>query len=187
MKKSNFIKFICIALSVVLFCGVMAGCGGTNTTSSTDVLSQTSSTTSQTESTSSKSETSSAAQVGGGVFLAPEISELPATWTVARPTIKWSGLKSGVTAHVIITSADGKVHTDKSGITGSSYTLEKDLVSGTTYTLKVLYNRNGTESSMAGISNNGKAIKCTIKKVTTINDEEMAKISGPLGGMGGLF
>lgn len=31
------------------------------------------------------------------------------------------------------------------------------------------------------------AVNEAIKKVTSINDEEMAKISGPLGGMGGLF
>ncbi len=156
-------KIFAFLLAAVMVCTLLAGCGGGATSS--DVLSNVSSAVSETGSnaeTSSKAETSSTT-VGGGVFLAPEVKNLPSVWTKARPTVSWTTLKGGATARVIVETADGKVFIDKGGITGTSYTLEKDLKTGTTYTLKVLYQRNGEEAPMAGITKKGKEIFCNIK------------------------
>ncbi len=103
------------------------------------------------------------------VFTAPELEPLPPLWEV-KPTIKWSTLKGGATARVIIEDEDGKVIVDKGGLTGTEYTLEKELAKGKTYTLKMLYQRDGNERPMVGISKKGKTILCLSKKTASIKD-----------------
>lgn len=159
-------KFFALLLAAILVCTLLAGCGTSTVTSSelsSDASSVVSDIGSKTSSTSSKNTIGT-----GGVFLAPEVKNLPAVFTKARPTITWSTLKGGATARVIVETADGKVFIDKGGITGTSYTLEKDLTSGKTYVLKVLYQRNGEEAPMAGITKKGKTIFCNAKETVTM-------------------
>ncbi len=154
-------KFFALLLAVIMVCALLAGCDA-NTATSSDLSSDTSSVVSDVSSEASS--TSSKNTIGtGGVFLAPEVKNLPAVFTKARPTITWTTLKGGATARVIVETADGKVFIDKGGITGTSYTLEKDLTSGKTYVLKVFYQRDGEEAPMAGITKKGKEIFCNIK------------------------
>ena len=171
-------KIFALILAIVMVCTLLTGCGANQTATSSQAVSEISSAqdTSSANNSSTASKTSSTVSIGtGGIMLAPEIKALPTVWTSARPTIAWTVLKAGVTAHVII-EADGKVYIEKSGITGSSYTLEKDLKSGVTYTVKVFYSRDGKESSMAGITKNGKKIPCVIKKAAVTMSSIVTKI-----------
>ena len=158
-------KFFALLLATIMFCTLLAGCG-TSTVTSSELSSDASSVVSDVSSKTSS--TLSENTIGtGGVFLAPEVKNLPAVFTKARPTITWTTLKGGATARVIVETADGKVFIDKGGITGTSYTLEKDLTSGKTCVLKVLYQRNGEEAPMTGITKKGKEIFCNIKTTTS--------------------
>lgn len=170
-------KILALILAAIIVCTLLAGCNvnvnmdDVNVSANINVSGGSGNT-----SSSTSSKTSSTTSIGtGGVFLAPEVKDLPAVWTTARPTITWTELKGGATAHVII-EADGNVYIDKSGLTGTSYTLEKDLKTGTTYTLKVFYNRDGKEFSMSGITKNGKKINCVIKKAAVTMSSIVAKI-----------
>lgn len=102
-------------------------------------------------------------------FPAPELQSLPAIWDT-QPTIKWSELKGGATARIVVEDESGNVIADKSGLTGTEYTLEVKLTAGKYYTLKAFYTRNGTESSMAGITKRGRKIVCFPKKTATLKD-----------------
>ncbi|MBQ8304471.1 MAG: SGNH/GDSL hydrolase family protein [Clostridia bacterium] len=102
-------------------------------------------------------------------FPAPELEALPAIWDT-QPTIKWSELKGGATARVVVEDESGNVIVDKSGLTGTEYTLETPLIKGKYYTLKVFYTRNGQESSMVGITKRGRQMLCLAKKTATLKD-----------------
>ncbi len=144
--KNIFSLFLAVFLVFAL-----AACGGN------EVL-----TSSQTDSASSK-------VTPAEVFTAPELDPLPALWGT-KPTVSWSTLKGGATARIVVETEDGEVFIDKKDLTGTSYTLEKELTVGKTYVLKAFYNRGGTEFSMIGISKKGKQIFCFNKKVTTLKD-----------------
>ena len=165
-------KFFALLLATIMVCTLLAGCNvnvnmdDVNVSANINVSGGSTDTSSSTDSKTSSS-TSSDSFGTGGVFLAPEVKNLPAVWTKARPTITWTSLKGGATARVIVETADGKAFIDKGGITGTSYTLEKDLTSGKTYVLKVLYQRNGEEAPMTGITKKGKEIFCNIKTTTS--------------------
>ena len=103
------------------------------------------------------------------VFTAPEVQPLPPLWEV-KPTIKWSTLKGGATARVVIEDESGKVIVDKGGLTGTEYTVETALTKGQIYPLKMFYQRNGAESSMVGISKKGKKMLCLEKKTASLKD-----------------
>ncbi len=102
-------------------------------------------------------------------FPAPELEALPAIWDT-QPTIKWSELKGGATARVVVEDESGNVIVDKSGLTSTEYTLETKLAQGKYYTLKVFYTRNGQESSMVGITKRGRQMLCLAKKTATLKD-----------------
>ncbi len=102
-------------------------------------------------------------------FPAPELEALPAIWDT-QPTIKWSELKGGATARVVVEDESGNVIVDKSGLTSTEYTLETKLTQGKYYTLKVFYTRNGQESSMVGITKRGRQMLCLAKKTATLKD-----------------
>ena len=121
------------------------------------------------ETVSSSEVSSTVSKAPTEVFTAPELEELPAIWDV-RPTIKWSKLKGGAQARIVVEDEDGKVIVDKTGLTNTEYTLETPLTLGKFYTLKALYTRNGNESSMVGISKKGKQILCFNKKEATLKD-----------------
>ncbi len=161
-------KIFALLLAIVMVCTLLAGCNVNVNMDDVNVSANINVSGGSTETSSdTSSKTSSTASIGtGGVFLAPEIKNLPSVWTKARPTISWTTLKGGVTAHVVV-EAGGKVFIDKSGITGDSYTLEKDLKTGTTYILKVFYTRDGKDYPMTGITKSGKEVFCSIKASAT--------------------
>ncbi len=112
------------------------------------------------------SDTSSAATE---FFPAPELETLPAIWDT-QPTIRWSELKGGATARVVVEDEGGNVLVDKGGLTGTQYTLETALTQGKYYNLLVFYTRNGQESPMVGMTKKGRQMLCLAKKTATLKD-----------------
>lgn len=143
-------KLICLGLVFALII-TLAGCGKENAETPSSAISS----------------TVSKAQVE--VFTAPELEPLPSFWGT-KPTIKWSKLKDGATARIVVEDEEGKVIVDKSGLTGTEYTFETPFTLGKFYTLKVFYTRKGNESAMVGISKKGKKILCFNKKEATLKD-----------------